>query len=194
MQRIVVAPGLVLTETMYEAAASGLAAHAPYLSPLPWNRFVSPAGWLLVPDRHGDAYKAEHTLLASRERTAKLNLWFLPDLRSNQAPTPHNHPWEAFESHILLGGYTEDRYTSDGAHVQAERGVAHTINDRNVIPGNVYHEVTGLQEPGGTMTLMVCGPGERGSWGYLDLSTGHHRSAEPDLHFTTRLKALNPHR
>lgn len=40
---------------------------------------------------------------------------------------------------------------------------------------------------------MVCGPGERGAWGYLDLATGAHRGPAPDPGFPDRLRALNPH-
>ncbi len=70
-------------------------------------------------------------------------------------------------------------------HVQ---GATSTVDRR------LYHEVTALlAPPGRTMTLMACGPGERGAWGYLGLGTGRHVSPEADAAFPARLKALNPH-
>ena len=62
----------------------------------------------------------------------------------------------------------------------------------NSVGREVYHEVTEVHAPGGTLSLMVCGRGERGRWGYLDLATGLHRAAAPDPGFGERLRALNP--
>ncbi|WP_172387951.1 hypothetical protein [Streptomyces sp. MNP-20] len=91
MESIRVAPGLVLGEAQYVTAAAGVAAHAPALAPLTWEAFVRPQGWWLVPDKDGELSKAELTLQESRDRTIKINLWFLPDLRSAH-PFPHSHP------------------------------------------------------------------------------------------------------
>lgn len=194
MTMIQIAPGLVLDDELFGAAEAGVSAHAPHLAPLTWRQFAEPAGWTLVPDDCGDGYKAELVLLNTREATAKINLWFLPDLRGGQEPTPHSHPW-AFDAHVLLGGYSEDRYTPDGTGmVRAERGVEHAAGGVNGVPRSVYHEVTAIHEPGRTLTLMVCGRGERGAWGYLDLATGQHRHVEPDRTFAARLRAINPHR
>lgn len=94
---------------------------------------------------------------------------------------------------MLLGGYSEDRYTLDRAGgVRSEHGVEHGAGGVNTVPLATYHEVTAIHDPGRTLTLMVCGPGERGRWGYLDPATGRHHAAAPDPDFGERLKALNP--
>lgn len=186
-------PGLDLDDAMFERTAQAVADHAPHLEPLLWERFADPAGWTFVPDDDGRAYKAELVLLDTIPAALKANLWFLPDRRGGTAPAPHSHPW-AFYSHVLMGGYREDRYrrTADGA-VVAELDVDHLAPTVNSVGLNTYHEVTEIHEPGRTLTLMVCGAGQRGRWGYLDVATGEHRRVQPDPHFTARLAALNPH-
>ena len=192
MTTIQIAPGLILDNRLYDAAAAGTSSHAPELGPLTWEQFTRPGSWCLVPDDRGDAYKAELVLAESREATTKINLWFLPDLRGGQRSAPHSHPW-AFSAHVLLGGYCEDRYVPDGSTVRADLGVEHTAGGVNAVPRTVYHEVTAIHDPGRTLTLMVCGRGERGTWGYLDMATGEHRRAAPDPGFSARIAALNPH-
>ncbi|WP_172387344.1 hypothetical protein [Streptomyces sp. MNP-20] len=192
MESIRVAPGLVLGEAQYVTAAAGVAAHAPALAPLTWEAFVRPLGWWLVPDKDGELSKAELTLRENRDRTSKINLWFLPDLRSAR-PFPHSHPW-TFSSQILAGGYSETRYSADGGHVDVTE-MEHMQGATSTVDRRLYHEVTALHAaPGGTKTLIVCGPGKRGAWGHLDLGTGRHVSPEADATFPLRLKALNPHR
>lgn len=185
MKTALIAPGLTLDEQLYEAAAAGLLTAAPDLAPLTWERFTAAPDWALIPDESGACYKAELTLVNTIEQTIRINQWFLPDLRGGQAPKPHNHPW-AFTSHILAGGYSEDRYDA-GAAVPVE----HVAGGTNVVPRDLYHEVTEIHDR--TLSLMVCGRGLRGTWGYLDLDTGCHRPAEPDPHFSARFAALNPH-
>ncbi|MEV0438414.1 hypothetical protein AB0I84_13950 [Streptomyces spectabilis] len=192
MKSIRVAPGLVLNEAQYVAAAAGLATHAPALAPLAWEAFVRPLGWWLVPDKDGELSKAELTLQEGRDRTVKINLWFLPDLRRAR-PFPHSHPW-TFSSQILAGGYSETRYSVDGGYVDVTE-MEHVQGATSAVDRRLYHEVTTLHAPpGSTMTLMACGPGERGAWGYLDLDTGRHVLPEADAAFPARLKELNPHR
>jgi hypothetical protein len=79
------------------------------------------------------------------------------------APAPHSHPWD-FAAHVLLGGYSEDRYTPDGDSVRADRGVEHVVGGVNSVGREVYHEVTEIHAPGATLSLMVCGRRERGRW------------------------------
>ncbi|MFT2014575.1 hypothetical protein ACMA1D_01820 [Streptomyces sp. 796.1] len=191
MDPIQIAPGLVLTEAQYELAAAGLTEHAPDLA-LSWERFTAPADWWLVPDKDGRLAKAELVLVEGAERTVKINLWHLPDLRSGR-PMPHSHPW-SFRSHILAGGYAEDRYAATGGVVTATRH-DHLADSANSVDRAVYHEVAALHAPPGeTMTLMLCGPGTRGIWGYLDPDTGRHSPPSADPGFGARLRALNPHR
>ncbi|MFH8405295.1 hypothetical protein ACH4FX_11045 [Streptomyces sp. NPDC018019] len=188
-------PGFTVDEAMHEAAAAALAAHAPQLGlGLSWERFTAPASWWLVPDEAGDACKAELVLREDAEATAKINLWLLPDRRAQDGrPTPHSHPW-SFRSWILMGGYDEDRYELTDGQVRADLAVAHRRGTVNDVGGALYHEVTDIHEPGRTLTLMVCGPGVRGRWGYLDTDTGRHIPSVPDTGFADRLRALNPHR
>ncbi|MFE4397218.1 MULTISPECIES: hypothetical protein [Streptomycetaceae] len=193
MEPIRIAPGLTLSTMHYETAAAGIAAHAPTYA-LTWEQFVHPAAWWLVPDVHGQLSKAELTLQEDPERTAKINIWFAADTRRPDGrPSPHSHPW-TFRSYILGGGYTEDRYRVVDGQVLADLGQEHTEGSTNAVSRDLYHEVTRIHEPGSTMTLMLCGQGRRGTWGHLDPATG--RCARPDVDpgFTTRLRALNPHR
>ncbi|MDT9683137.1 hypothetical protein RND61_13795 [Streptomyces sp. TRM76323] len=134
-------------------------------------------------------------LAESQNYTAKSNIWYAPDLRSRDgAPTPHSHPWD-FESRILLGGYTEDRYVLTGGRVHPDLGVEHEQGTTNSVRRPIYHEVRELHTaPGATVTLMVCGQGERGKWAHLDPATGLTTPPERDPHFAARLRALNPHR
>ncbi|MFE7116616.1 hypothetical protein ACFU99_14505 [Streptomyces sp. NPDC057654] len=192
MQTTTIVPGLVVDNKLFEATAHGLATHVPEHEPLAWSTFTDSAGWTLVPDERGDGYKAELVLLNTMARTIKINLWFLADRRGGQQSQPYSHPWP-FTAHILLGGYNEDRYTPNGASVLAQRGVEHREGDVNEVPRRIYHEATDIHDPSRTLTLMMCGPGQRGTWGYLDTSTGQHIPVQPDPEFTSRLKALNPH-
>ncbi|MEU7230133.1 hypothetical protein [Streptomyces chrestomyceticus] len=190
--QITVLPGLTVDARLYEAAAAGLAAHVPDREPLTWERFIAPSSWWLVPDESGHASRAELTLRESQQATIKINVWLRPDLRGpGGRPLPHSHPW-SFESHILTGAYDEDRYQVAGdGQVRAYLGMTHQGGDINRVDRAVYHEVTRIHAPG-TMSLMVCGRGERGAWGHLDLTTGRHLPARPDPDFRAKLEALNP--
>ncbi|MHA5054855.1 hypothetical protein [Streptomyces sp. SD15] len=108
----------------------------------------------------------------------KINLWNAPDRRGDTAPKPHSHPW-AFTAHILTGGYNEDRYTLTGDHVHTQLDVTHLGGSTNSISHSDYHEVTEIHERGRTLSLMVCGPGQRGAWGYLDTDAGRHVPHQP---------------
>lgn len=195
MQTTEIAPGLCLTEALYDVAQTGVAAHAPELPPLTWDVFTAAASWWLVPDGSGRLSKAELTLTEDRDRTVKINVWYAPDLRGpDGAPCPHSHPWP-FESKILLGGYSEDRYVLDRGQVLAELGREHVQGDTNTVGRDLYHEVAALHTaPGATVTLMLCGRGERGAWGHLDPATGTVAPPQRDPHFPAHLRALNPHR
>ncbi|MBY8887267.1 hypothetical protein K7472_20830 [Streptomyces sp. PTM05] len=195
MDPVLIAPGLTLTDVLYETAAVGAAAYAADLAPLTWEQFISPMSWWLVPDGSGRLSKAELTLAEGRDRTVKFNVWYAPDLRGpGGVPCPHSHPWP-FESKILLGGYTEDRYVLDGGQVRAETGRKHVQGTANPVGRDLYHEVVELHTaPGATMTLMLCGQGERGTWGHLDPATGSVTPPQRDPFFPERLRALNPHR
>lgn len=192
MTTTTIIPGLVVDETLFEAAADGITTHLPDLAPLSWETFTASTGWTLVPDEHGDAYKAELVLRNTIESTVKINLWTLPDRRGGEQPKPHSHPWE-FTSRILLGGYTEDRYDTAGDLVSTELNAVHRSPSANHVPRSLYHEVTEIHEPSRTLTLMICQRGERGTWGYLDVDRGCHVPNEPDPLFLDRLRALNPH-
>ncbi|NKQ55602.1 hypothetical protein HFP15_22215 [Amycolatopsis sp. K13G38] len=192
MKTTTIAPDLTLDEAMFEAAAEGFATDVPDLAPLTWERFTHAPDWTLVPNDCGDAYKAELVLRNTRDSTLKLNIWNLPDLRGGEVSQPHSHPWH-FTAHVLLGGYNEDRYSPENGTIHRERGVEHTAGCVNDVPKAVYHEVTAIHDPGRTVSLMVCGQGARGDWGYLDLATGEREPVRPDPDFAAKLRALNPH-
>lgn len=197
MRKTAIIPGLSVDEALYEAAASGLVEHAPEVGPLTWERWVDPQGWTLVPDEQTlRPYKAELTL---REHPAgtlrRINIWFEPDLRGDNAPQPHSHPWP-FTAHVLAGGYDEDRYVRHDDGRVDQVGATHPAGGTNELPRDLFHEVTEIHEPGRTLTLMVAtAPGVRGGWGYLSPDTGIYTAAPPaSPAFLSALRALNPHR
>jgi hypothetical protein len=161
-----ITPLLPVTTTMFETARVGIAQHAPGLPSLTWDRFTDTTQWTLIPDDRGALSKAETTLLRTKFRTVRLNIWFRADLRGGDKPMPHSHPWESFTAHVLAHGYTEDRYdvTEHGLAVPTY-GVTHESPGTNRVDHATYHEVTEVHEPGATLSLMVCGAGRRGDWG-----------------------------
>lgn len=189
MEPVEIVPGLVVDEEMFDAAVRGLAARTPY-ERLTWGTFTDERHWTLIPDPQGSGYKAEYLVRRESERTVKINLWLGPDLRDGSAPRPHNHPWP-FTAFILLGGYTEDRYEPVRGRVHRTTRV-HEAGERNHLPLTAFHEVTHLSAPGRTLTLLVCGAGRTGAWGYLDPETGRFQENRPDPGFRAHLKALNP--
>ncbi len=84
MSPVVVAPGLVLDETLYEVAAEGVLHHTPDRAPLTWETFTSPRRWWIIPDTDCLGYRAELTLHADRARTIRLNRWYRPTHRHNR--------------------------------------------------------------------------------------------------------------
>ncbi|MFF7446509.1 MULTISPECIES: hypothetical protein [unclassified Streptomyces] len=189
MRTVRVVPGLTVDEELFDATVDGLARFTPDES-LTWAEFTSEDRWLLVPDSDGVGYKAEAVLRREEGRTVKVNLWMAPDLRDGEKSRPHNHPWE-FTAHILAGGYTEQRYEVVDGQVVTETQV-HMAGDTNEVPLSTFHEVTDIQAPGRTLTLMVCGAGREGDWGYLNPTTGELEPNRPDPGFRDRLIALNP--
>jgi len=189
MRTITVIPGLTVDEDMYQRVEAVLPRFAPGVG-LTWDQFTTPDSWLLIPDERCFGYKAELVLLRTTEATVKTNLWMGPDLRSGETPKPHNHPWE-FTSHILRGGYAESRYENRGTRIVAGT-VSHGEGGANEVPLSTFHEVTEIYESGATLTLMVCGPGVKGDWGYLDPYTGNFVPVPPDPDFKLRLTQLNP--
>ena len=190
MESVQIVPGLVVDETMFRAAADSLASHAPE-EHFTWERFTDENNWTLIPDPDSDGYKAEFLVQRTPGRMLKINVWFKPDLRDGQRPRPHNHPWE-FTAFILMGGYTEQRYEVVDGKVKTTTQV-HQAGEQNHLPLSTFHEVTEiLSEPGKTLTLMVCGEGRTGDWGYIDPETGEFEVNQPDLGFRARLEDLNP--
>lgn len=189
MERIEIIPGLIVDEEMYQRAVRGLEQHAPS-GKLTWEAFTDEHGWLLIPDPDGAGYKGELVVRREEDCTVKINLWMAPDLRAGAEPAPHNHPWE-FRAHVLMGGYTEQRYQVLDGEVHAEAR-SHDAGGQNHVPLDVFHEVTHVHTPARTLTLMVCGQGRKGNWGYLDVDTGAFEENQADPTFKARLQTLNP--
>lgn len=182
--------GLVVDEAVFGSVIEGLSTHAPAVQPPAWDAFTDEYRWTLVPDAEGAGYKAEFLVHHSPGATVKVNVWMAPDLRRGEEPMPHGHPWP-FTAHLLMGGYTEQRYRLTDGSVDAHT-VTHRQGGANHLPVSVFHEVTDVHEPGRTVSLMVCGAGRSGLWGYLDPQTGRVTPPRPDPAFQERLKALNP--
>lgn len=142
-----------------------------------------------IPDGKGGAYKTELTLYRSPERTEKIIWWYSDDPR----PEPHNHPWR-FESTILSGGYTEDRWWIDDNGELQKRTITYSADGQNVnvVETNVFHVVRDVQPK--TTTKLLCGQASEGNaWGYLDLSTKEYTEAEKDPSFLDWMRDINPH-
>jgi len=192
-----VMPGQRVTADVYEQVRDTLEGQAPNLLPgLTWEQFTHPGGGVFaIPDNQGRISKVELILASTPDETVKVNRWFLPDRRAGQRPVPHNHRWTVMRSTILRGGYTEERYRSGRGGVGHERCV-HAAGGRNELGHAVFHEVVEILDPGETWTLMVCGHGQPGDWGYLDPDSGRYRHNEalaPDPGFAAAFRALNPH-
>lgn len=145
-------------------------------------------------------------------QTIKVNVWNSGDLRLNGKPIPHNHPWEEFIAKLVMGGYTECRYVVenprliiDDPYSRHELGDVHaseftyhagTEHNRNYMPRTVFHEVTRVLKPRRTVSVMVCGPGRKEAWGYLEPGTGRytpHKLSTVGHDFQARKLALNIH-
>lgn len=114
-----------------------------------------------IPDGKGGAYKTELVLYRSPERTEKIIWWYKNDPR----PEPHNHPWR-FESTILSGGYTEDRWWIDESKELQKRTTIYRSDEINinVVETDVFHVVRDVQPK--TTTKLLCGQASEGnSWG-----------------------------
>lgn len=162
-----------------------------------------------IPDGKGGALRTELVLFRSREKVIKINWWHGPD---GMRVHPHSHPWP-FESTILRGGYTEDRWTwvvggdeawdswskpvDEASAVRGDGGwwekTTHTYatGDVNSVPAGVYHQVRAITP--GTVTRMVCGAlVNGGAWGHL--MDGVEVPNKPDPEFLRQLRELNPHK
>lgn len=194
MKTTQIVPGLHIDEELHGIARwEGLFRHAPRFSRLSWERFTTPTNWWLIPARDGTLSRAEFTVHEDAAETVKINVWFMPERPGEKGkPRPHSHPWD-FRSHILRGAYYEDQYTLHGDRVHSVHSIGHLHGESHDLPRDVYHEVTGVWEPGRTMSLMMCGRGERGTWGHLNPDTGKHTPSRRDPKFQAHLAALNPH-
>ena len=145
-----------------------------------------------IPDGKGGAYKTELALFRSAERTEKIIWWYADDPR----PEPHNHPWR-FESTILSGGYTEDRWWLEWDETAYGRLWMHDTRtyragDVNIVEANVFHVVRDVQPH--TVTRLLCGQASPGNvWGYLDLESKAYSDAERDPNFLQWMREINPH-
>lgn len=214
MTTVTVATALELDDEMFALALDALGRYAPeQVEGFTWERFVTRENWRRIPDvEHPDEpfFKAEFLIErnAPYDRTLKLNVWRSPDLRRDGAPMPHSHPWP-FTSHLLLGGYKEDRYTVERADLLADpysssnvglanvaQGVLHRAGAHNLIDLVTFHEVTEILDPGRTLSLMDCGVGRKEGWGYLDPDSGlytPHKQSPTDPRFRALLLDRNPH-
>lgn len=173
----------------------------PWEGELTWEHFIQ--GWLLIPDIDCLGYKAERVLLRHDLFTLKVNLWFQPDIRSGQQAKPHSHPW-SFNSIILRGGYTELRFGVIKGRPTIG-SFSYEAGDRNFISLEDFHEVQEVEgqlkditkartllRRAETASIMFCGPGLQGNWGYRDPDTGLFVPNPGDPDFLERLSTLNP--
>ncbi|WP_169542001.1 DUF3558 domain-containing protein [Nocardia jiangxiensis] len=157
-------PGLIVEDEIFAAAAAALATHAPDRPPLMWEIFADATRWWLIPRLYDDsagvplAYKAEFILLETLDLTIKINVWFLPDLRDRESSRPHTHPWEVFEAYPVLGAYEDENWHRSASGLLMHRGsMVHRPGMVNRLFARNYHEVTFIEAPGRTVSVMICG-------------------------------------
>lgn len=142
-----------------------------------------------VPNGKGGAYKTELVLVRTPERTEKILWWHEGDPR----PEPHNHPW-SFQSTILSGGYTEDRWWIDEEGNLQTKTITYRADELKIndMPANVFHVVRDVLPK--TVTQLLCGQVVKDNlWGYLNLTTKEYYDAPKDPEFVKALHAINPH-
>ena len=133
----------------------------------------------------GGSYKSELVIERNVDSTTKILWWHKDDPREE----PHNHPWY-FESEILSGGYTEERFTLINGIIEKSTK-EYREGDINIVPANVYHNVTKILP--NTVTKMKCGSlVDGGKWGYLN-NDGEFSASTTDPVFLDKLKEMNPH-
>jgi hypothetical protein len=157
---------------------------------------------LHIPNELGQPVKTE--LVISRDpdgSTIKMNWWHLPDVVGGRK-RPHNHPW-SFDSDVLHGGFTEERYTP----VDSKPGyfsvttLTHKAGDKYTLRADEFHVVTAV-EPG-TVTRMTCGKAApENEWGYIEVDAseysalgqvrGEYTRAQKDPAFQEHFERLNP--
>jgi hypothetical protein len=192
MSKHLIIPGLTVTDDMFEVARAAQAEHFPTVPALTIEQFLDATNWFLVPDPEGRGYKAEYQIIQTEDLTGKFNRWMAPDLRKGETPAPHSHPWEKFDAYVLHGGgYTDLHYAKVGDGVISTPKI-HRRGAVNTILKDGFHEVVEVDPQ--TLTMMVCGKGVRGDWGYLDPVTGAytHNKDQVDPHFKVNAKKLNP--
>lgn len=214
-----IASTLTVDDEMYQLLHGALVAKVPdQVAAFTWKRFIDPRNWTLIPNPpHAKLpwHKAEFVIKQGPPytQTAKANVWNSGDLRLDGKPIPHNHPWDEFMAELLMGGYRERRCTVENSrllmadpysrhelgdvHVSEVTYMAGSKRNRNYMPHTIFHEVEEVLEPGRTLSFMVCGPGKKEGWGYLEPGTGRytpHKLSPIDPQFRARLLALNPHR
>jgi hypothetical protein len=180
MSRVTVAPGLVVDDEMYEAAAHIVREHVPHRADrLTWEFFTTRENWLLYPEaKHpGEPfYKAELIIVDEPPWTelVKASVWQRPENRK----WAHGHPWP-FWTHVGLGGLVEDRHRiGPGGVVISDLGCIYEAGSVNYMPRSEFHEVVDILVPGRTLTVVVSDQGRKSAWGYLDPATGVHMSSE----------------
>lgn len=153
-----------------------------------------------LPDGKGGTFRSQLVIFRSLERTEKINWWHGLEPRRD----PHSHPW-SFESTILAGGYTEQRWEIDDKLDVGYIGeFTYKVGDVVRVPHGQFHLVTAV-EPG-TVTHMRCGPVKMGGrWHYM---TGHNRNPNApdgvfrqvtledpagDPNYIENLRAINPY-
>lgn len=193
MTAIEIATGCLVTNGIYEKVRDVLDTRFPELLPgLTWDQFINPArGTWRIPDPTGAVSKVELILADTPRGTVKVNNWWLPDLRSGERPSPHNHRWSTVVGSVIEGGYRDRIYWSEAGGVEQEIRT-HEAGGRNVLPHHEFHEVVDV-EPG-TWTVFAGNRSQPGDWGYLDPETGfytHNAAVAPDPNFKKAFATLN---
>lgn len=143
-----------------------------------------------IPNTNGAPFKTECRRDGVEPGTLeRFTVWISDDPRGE----PHNHPWP-FESELLSGGYTEDRYRKVGEEWTFIGTFTYRKGDRAVVPAGDAHVVYDVLP--GTTTHMFIGPLVAGpkDWGHLILDTEGQFKYEPAVttaEFLERLKVLN---
>ncbi len=147
---------------------------------------------LHIPDMDSNPVKTE--LVINRMASGwveKINWWHQADVtRKPGRAFPHNHPWD-FQSLILFGGYTEERYPIvNGKWTGEIKTFVYTAGDTNRITKDEFHLVTKIEPK--TVSRMVCGEARAWQeWGYWNLDTNRYEPSLQDPHYLQRLAENN---
>jgi hypothetical protein len=143
----------------------------------PWEYFIDPANWRLIPTRTGTILLGGMKLRSSDDVEVILVRRITDDSKAGVRALPANNPYEQVIETVITGGFTETRYFKAGTKpfptpIHCKPG------ESSYVPRAAYRMITKLTP--GTLTLLTC-TGFNDTWSYLDPDTGKLVSQEENM-------------